>query len=150
MPYLDERLIYAAARDVTERKNADERLARYARELERAREAEADHADSLTQLVRELADAKSKAEEATRAKADFLANMSHEIRTPMNAHHRHGRARAGHQLTAEQREYVDDDRRIRPRRCSASSTTSSTSRRSKRGKLDLERSRSRCGTPSRT
>ena len=32
-----------------------------------------------------IADAKQKAEDATKAKSGFLANMSHEIRTPMNA-----------------------------------------------------------------
>jgi len=51
------------SRDITELKQAQEKLEKYTLELKEAKQA---------------------AEEAARIKSEFLANMSHEIRTPMN------------------------------------------------------------------
>ena len=88
-PFAAQGLIYAAARDVTDRKSAEARL---------------------TQLVAELEVSRRKAEQATAAKGEFLANMSHEIRTPMNAIIGMTDLALQTRLTPQQRDYLQTTR----------------------------------------
>jgi len=78
----DASLVLAAARDITERRLAQQKL-QQANDLLEAKVSE--RTATLKNVNAALSEAKEKAEAANQAKSLFLANMSHEIRTPMNA-----------------------------------------------------------------
>ena len=54
VPYPDEQVIYAAARDITERKEATDTIARYSRDLEAAKAAQVEQESQFARLVSRL------------------------------------------------------------------------------------------------
>jgi PAS domain S-box-containing protein len=95
--------VFAAARDISERKHVEAEFRKLAEELE---QRVAQRTAELMRLNTELAKAVDKAEEASRAKSQFLANMSHEIRTPMNGILGMTELAQATELTLEQQEYL--------------------------------------------
>lgn len=85
------------ARDISERKKAEEELMLHRNHLQ----------ELINAQTSDLIIARDKAEDANRAKSDFLSTMSHEIRTPINAILGMTYLALKSKLTDKQKNYLD-------------------------------------------